>query len=465
MRRPHLALLAALLAACGQPPPPAPVTLVLVPLATTGGERDAEQRGLLGLLATRLRAMRNLTLVIDAAGCETKGAQHALRLSRRLTPSSDLSAFELQDCQSGNRRQETFVSPRSARRDWSAAASWWVGQQLGLSMSQPGSSDVLGEQAMGQYLSALGHLQRRTGPDVAQARRLLLALVEQEPDFAAGHAELAIAELLASEYGLQPAADAIVRANVAIDAALAIDANLGLAHAARGLSQMVAGRYRDALPLLVRAHRLEPGHDGILLWLGNAHLYSGQPLQALPWLQTVIDINPGLVAAHISIAEAHCYAGQDEACREALTHAPDTPMRDYVTALLAGHRGDHVAVIAQLKTNAPAVASDWIDGLLGQSCRAMARGDCATPVAIIDAPIAPESIEADLWQLDLGLAPALRQAQTDSRIAEALRAEVTRLQQGGMRLPILTALIGCLEGSGNPDPALPRLLGCEPPHL
>jgi tetratricopeptide (TPR) repeat protein len=441
------------------------VTLVLVPMASVGGERDAEQRGLLGLLATRLRAMRNLTLVIDAAGCDTAGAGHALRLHRRLTPSSDLSAFELQDCTTGNRRQETFVSPRSARRDWSAAASWWVGQQLGLTMRMPSSSKALGEQAMGQYLGALGHLQRRTGPDVAAARRLLLALVEQEPEFAAGHAELAIAELLASEYGLQSADTAIARAEVAIDTALALDADLGLAHAASGLSLMVAGRYREALPVLMHAHSLEPGHDGILLWLGNAHLYSGQPLQALPWLQTVVDVNPGLVAAHISIAEAHCYAGHDEQCHEALSRAPGTPMRDYVGALLAAHEGKYAEVIAQLKSDAPAVSAEWVDSLLGQSCRALGQSDCQVALATADDPMSPESIEADLWQLDLGLATALRQAHSDVAIAEALRAEVARLQQGGVRLPVLAALIDCLEGVGNPDPALRRLLGCEPPLL
>lgn len=418
-------------------------------MASAGGDGDAEQRGLLGLLATRLRALRNLTLLIDAAGCGAAGAQHALRLHRRLTTSSDLSAFELQDCSSGERRQETFVSPRSARRDWSAAASWWVGRQLGLNIQAPSNSGVLGERAMSQYLGALGHMQRRTGPDLTTARRLLRALVEQEPDFAAGHAELAIAELLASEYGLQSEDEALRHADVAIEMALAVDAELGLAYAARGLAEMVAGRYRQALPLLIHAHRLEPGHDGILLWLGNAHLYSGQPLQALPWLQTVIDINPGLVAAHISIAEAHCYAGHENDCQDALGRAPATPMRDYVGALLAGHRGDYAEVRERLIGNPPAVAAEWVDSLLGQTCRALGHDDCATPVAALDGSFATRALEADLWQLDLGLASALREARTDPQVADALRLEIARLREGGLRLPVLAALNACLDGPGN----------------
>jgi Flp pilus assembly protein TadD len=452
-------LLAALvlLAACeGGRPAPAP-TLAL-PDRSTG---DPAEQGWSALVATRLRALPGLRLVIDPAGCAGGDASHALGLSRRNTGSSEITAFELVRCADGLVRHQSFVTPLTARRDWSAPAAWWVAGELGLAGRQPGDLRAVGERPMLDYLSAIGHLTRRTASDVASARDLLRAVVRREPDFADGHAQLAVAELLASEYGLAGTADALHAAGVAIEHALTLDPGNGLARGARGLALMVEGRYRDALSTLIEAHRLEPGHDAILLWLGNAYLYSGQPEAARPWLATVLEINADLDSARISLAEADCLSGREEPCHAFLGEQARSPMQSFVTALLHGHRLDYAAALAQLERDSPEVDPAWIAQLRNEACRALGQDDCATLAVAGGLDDLPE---ADLWRLDLGFAAFLADPERRARHREGLLSEVTRLRDGGIRLAVLDGIEDCLDAapSRERDARVQRLLGCAP---
>lgn len=446
------------LGAC-QRVPDADPTLVLLPLASEQARSEAEQRGMLGLIAIRLRAVRGLSLRIDPAGCDFESATHALRVVRRATESSDITAIELLDCASGQTRQETFVQRLDTPRDWSHSVAWWVAGELGRQAPAPRAGAATAAPTMAAYLAAIGHVQQRSADSIGRARELLRGVVEDDPDFADAHAELAVAELLASEYGLQSLAEATTRAERAVEAALVLDATLGLAHAARGLALMMTSRYQQAIPLLLQAHRLEPGHDAIQLWLGNALLYGGRPLDALPWLQSAAEINPGLLPARISIGEAHCYAGQDAPCHAFIASEPTSPMQAFVVALLRAHRGEHAQVHALLADQPPAVDPQWVADLMRSSCIAAGLPDCAAPTASNTL----QALEADLWSLDLGLGATARAAQAgDTAQADALRAELSRLRSGGVRLPVIDALQRCLGPKvGVADPALARLLGCS----
>jgi hypothetical protein len=455
--RPTALLLVAVLGACAPAPAP-PVVLVLTPPTSEQARPEAEQRGVLELLALRLRALRGIELRIDADGCALSGASHALRVARRSTGLSDITAVELQDCASARTRQETFIHPIAAPRDWTHALAWWVAGQLDHPPPQVREGARLDAASMAAYLAGIGHLQQRNADNVARARELLAGLVDAHPDFADGHAELAIAELLATEYGLQPLDEGLRRAGIEIAAALRLESGHGLAHAAGGLAAMMRGRYREAQPLLLAAHRNEPGHDAIQHWLGNALLYGGQPREAMPWLTSAAELNPGLLAARISIGEARCYAGDEPTCVSFLMAPPESPMQSYVALLLRAHRGDHAAVHAELQASPPAVDPAWVRGLRADCCRAAGLEDCADR----EPDVTARPLEADLWQLDLGLADALAGARSDATLAAELRAEVELLRAGGVRLAVLEALAQCLDQSSVGDPALARLLGCAP---
>lgn len=442
------------LGACEQPREP--LLLVLLPPGSEQARPDVEQRGVLELMALRLRALRGIGVHVDPAGCELRGASHTLRIVRRHSEGSDITATELRDCADSRSYQETFIHPRNAPRDWSHAVAWWVALQLRRPAPRPRTGATLDERSMAAWLAALGHLQQRNGDSVGRARELLREVVRAQPEFADGHAELAITELLSTEYGLQPLEAGLERAAAAVDAALALDADNGIAHAARGLASMMRGQYRRAELQLLQAHRLEPGHDAIQLWLGNALLYGGQPRAAQPWLESAATINPGLVAARISLGEAHCLAGDEAACDAFLATPAASPMQSYVSALLRAHRGEHAAVHAALTRDPPAVDPDWVRGLREDCCLAAGLDEC------MPAPLQPPArpLEADLWLLDLGLAGALPPARSDPALADELRAEIARLRAGNVQLAVLDAFDACLDAGRVDDPALARLLQC-----
>lgn len=456
-------LAAAALSACTIEKAPAHPTLVLAhTVAGVNGDLMAN-RGLLDLLASRLRALRGMTLVRSADGCGHAGASHALRLVHEQTPHSDVIAIELRNCRTGLIRQEPFITRREAQRDASIQVAWWVAHQLQLAGAARPGKDAVGERAMTDWLTAIGHLQQRSREGIGSALRLLHSAIAAQPDFAAAHAELAIAELLASEYGLSDLASALARAEQAGTTALRLDPESGTAMASRGLAAMMVGRYREAVPLLQSAHRFEPGHDGIMLWLGNALLYSGRPREALPWLEAVAEINAGLMATRISIGEAHCIAGNEEPCRRFLSQSPASPMQDYVASLMRAHRGDLSDAIERLSRNPPAVAPDWIADTLGKACRAIGDKDCGDPIEPVDdAPLT----EPDLWQLDLGWSNYMHRVG-DPVIAGQLRDEVAQLTEGGVRLPVLDAVTACIEDDPEVRTStmhadqLAALLGCE----
>ena len=141
-----------------------------MPLASEQVRSDAEQRGMLDLIAIRLRAVRGLSLRIDPAGCASKPASHALRVVRRSTESSDITAIELLDCATGQSRQETFVRQLSTPRDWSHAVAWWVAGELGRQAPAPRAGAATAAPTMAAYLAAIGHLQQRSADSIRRAR-------------------------------------------------------------------------------------------------------------------------------------------------------------------------------------------------------------------------------------------------------------------------------------------------------
>jgi tetratricopeptide (TPR) repeat protein len=441
------------LAACRSDPLPAPLLVLLPPTSD-----EVEERGVSRLLASRLRAISGVRLVLDERGCDFPGATHALRFTRRTTKAAWFASAELRECRNAAARVETFVFPREAPRDISQGVAFWVAGALGKRGRPPDNRDRIDEATLRQYYSAIGYLQQRERAAVAQALALLDGITQANPNFALGHAEHAIAQLLASEYGLLSVDAAMSHAQASIQRALALDPELGLAHAALGLKAMVAGRYQDALAPLLKAHRADPGHDAILLWLGNAHLYAGQPTAARPWLEAAQNANPALAAIAISLGEADCYAGIDQPCQAFLAAPPALPMQAYVQLLLRAHQGDYAVVREQLRTP-PAVSDNWTRALLGDVCRVLGESSCAMPVS----PAAADSAlpNPDLWQLDLGYGGHLPRARHAPAFAAELRQALADLRKGGVKLEIVEALEACLDGAALSE-AQQRLLACEP---
>lgn len=472
------------------PAPPEAVRLVLVPPEAPAGDGEAElaTEGLSALLLARLRALPELTVRVDPQGCEWSEATHSLSYTREQTATSAITAVALRYCASDAVLEEQWVQPRHERRDWSAQAAWWVGGKLQVPRPPPHSGAVVAEAQMQGFLVALARIKRRTAADVAAARQALREIVAQRPDFALAQAHLATAELLAFEYGLEGLPQALQRADAAIEGALRVDPDLGMAHAARGLYWMNQEDYESAANALARAIALDPGEAAIALWLGNALLYRGLPLQARPWLEQARRLDAELVSAQISLGETACLAAIEDECQAFLSSANTGPMASFMVALLSAHRGQLDQAQRLLDNVAGDVNRDWVQSLRVDLCAldpaasphcaedriaAMSPGWAIAPGAHLrpdaplpDAPL-PNAPVLDLWRLDLGLAQWVRQARHEPTVRSQLLEELARLQQGGLRLPLLDQIERCLVPASElaapePTPLQPMLAawGC-----
>ena len=468
MTRRLLCGLLPLLAACA-PGTPDRVSLALVPLLALEGEINSElaTEGLSALLLARLRALPNVDVRIHEAGCGAgHRPSHELRLARQLTEASAITSVTLVRCDTGQTAVEQWVQPRQARRDWSALAAWWVGSQLQVPRPRPASSPAVDESEMQGFLAAVARIKRRTAGDVGAARKELLEIVARRPDFALAQAHLATAHLLAFEYGVLTLPQALEQSDTAIAAALEMAPDLGVAHAARGLYWMNQERYDLAVPQLARAAALDPGESVILLWLGNALLYHGNPREALPWLERALKLDPGLVSVQISLGEAACLVGKKAECAAFLNNPGSGPMAGFMIALIQAQRGE-IAQAHRLLDRVPAdVNHDWVTELrvdlcgLGNrefpGCRQLSAGADAPPGGRLAIPrwaqaSAPMSLESpasavrlDLWRMDLGLTRWVRSAKEDNEIRQQLEVELRRVRQGGLSLPLLDDIEYCL---------------------
>jgi tetratricopeptide (TPR) repeat protein len=435
---------------------------------------DAVSRGLGQLIAVRLRAVPGVDVRMDALGCAAPDVSHAIRVVAASVGGLRTHAATITTCGTGREETQLFVQDAGLAADPTPGIVYWLAERLGV-LDSARSGAVQGSRvpsaALVDYLAAVGQLQRRDAASVATARDLLRRAVGIAPNFADAHAELAIAELLASEYGLQSTDEALRSAATGIAAAAALEPEHGLAQAARGLASMVAEDYRAAVPLLREAHRRLPGHDAVLLWLGNAHLYAAEPREAQTWLQAAREINPDLTPVAISLGEAACYSADEVACRAFLEMPSGQPMRRFVTLLLRAHRGERKAVLHELRLSPPAVAESWIWRLKSELCLSLADADAACAAlgaAVPDTPEAdmplPADFELDLWRLDLGLRPAIARARGDTAWRAAVAAELDRAKNNGLALPVVAAATACLSVEGDvaeADLELMRLLGCR----
>lgn len=306
---------------------------------------------------------------------------------------------------------------------------------------------------MQAFLVALARIKRRTADDVAEARTTLQAIVRNSPEFALAQAHLATAELLAFEYGLQSLPEALEQADSAIEQALQMDPDLGMAHAARGLYWMNQDRYDLAVAPLARAAALDPGEPVIALWLGNALLYHGNPNEARPWLEQASTLDPGLVSAQISLGEADCLAGREAACNRFLDDPGRGPMATFVAALLRAQRGE-IAQAHDLLDRVPVdVNHGWVQELRGDLCgldvnsseRCLERQKAPRWIVRSDSAMdMPGGPQLDLWRVDLGLSNWVVQARKNEPMRLRLREELARLQRGGLQLPLVSAIEACL---------------------
>lgn len=138
--------------------------------------------------------------------------------------------------------------------------------------------------------------------------------IQLDSDYAVAHVGLANAHMLMNNYGYTPLDPALEVAIPAIEAALALDPQLGAAYAARGLAEVRLGAFDSAEVAYKRAIELDPNHATAFHWYGDVLMSRmSRPGPALPLLERARELDPLSPIINVTLGEVHDALGNFDA--------------------------------------------------------------------------------------------------------------------------------------------------------
>lgn len=153
------------------------------------------------------------------------------------------------------------------------------------------NSDAYNEYLQGQHL-----VKKRNRADVEAALEHFEKTVELDPDYAPGHAFVALATYLLTDaydtYGTFTLDESLSVAEPAIDRALALDPSLADAHAIKGLLLSARDRTTEAQENFEAALRLNPSLTDVRNWYANMLVKAGQPGRSSEIVRDAYAIDP-----------------------------------------------------------------------------------------------------------------------------------------------------------------------------
>jgi TolB-like protein/Flp pilus assembly protein TadD len=165
----------------------------------------------------------------------------------------------------------------------------------------------------GRYLMA-----QRSPEALAAAVAEFRKAVELDPDYALGHASLAIAIGLSAGFGILTESEAIEHARPHADLALTLDPNLAEAHAAGGWARWSAETFLQAEAHFRRATELNPGYAEAHMWLGHFLLHRRDYVGSLSLFQKTVQLDPLSVPAKNNLLSALIDRGRLDEARQVL---------------------------------------------------------------------------------------------------------------------------------------------------
>ncbi len=150
---------------------------------------------------------------------------------------------------------------------------------------------------------------RSRDQNLSRALELAARVVELDPSDPAPHV------LAAMVYQWRREFDA---ANVAADAAIALEPKDAITLSNLGSMLVYAGRAEQAAAALEQAIRLDPFHPpNYLEWLGNAYWLLGDHVQCVEVAKRGVALDPNYVSLHVTLAVCYVALGREEEARAA----------------------------------------------------------------------------------------------------------------------------------------------------
>jgi DNA-binding winged helix-turn-helix (wHTH) protein/TolB-like protein len=169
------------------------------------------------------------------------------------------------------------------------------------------------------YVQGRYFWNKRSWPGINQAEYYFRRAIERDPDFALAYLGLADTQFTGS---------ANPEAYSALSKALALDPNLGEAHATMGFAQMFhQWDWQKAEESFRRAIELKPGYGTAHQWYATLLAITGRVDEAKQEMRRALEIDPMSANFLADLGQMHYFAREyDEAeayCRKALEVAPD----------------------------------------------------------------------------------------------------------------------------------------------
>jgi TolB-like protein/Flp pilus assembly protein TadD len=179
------------------------------------------------------------------------------------------------------------------------------------------------------YLRGRQHWNLRSAPALRQAISYFEQAVALDADYAPAYVGLADSHVMLHQAQETPAHDAYGRAKVYLDRALAIDKDLGEAHATLGLIRERYDWDRDAADVaFASAIELSPGYASAYQWRGMLWARRGRHAEGIRLVEKARELDPLSPILPVALAVAYVYGNQletaEQLCLESLRADPET---------------------------------------------------------------------------------------------------------------------------------------------
>jgi tetratricopeptide (TPR) repeat protein len=203
------------------------------------------------------------------------------------------------------------------------------------------------------YLKGRFAWNQRTRDKLEEALADFREALERDPDFAQAHSAMSVAYINMSNFGYMPSAEALARAELAADRAIAIDSTLVDAHAARGFVLASRNAFRESEAEFQKAIELNPSFSWTYHYYALLLTNLGRTDEAIDNLRATLALDPISLPANATLGKLEEMQGHNKEAREqyerALTLSPEFQLTLYHFGTFAAGEGHNAEAIPLLE--------------------------------------------------------------------------------------------------------------------
>ncbi|MDP9177669.1 MAG: protein kinase [Gemmatimonadota bacterium] len=203
------------------------------------------------------------------------------------------------------------------------------------------------------YLKGRFHWGKRTRKDMELAVQYFQNAVERDPRFAPAYADMASTYIASSNLNFMPVSEALTRATIAADHAIALDSTLGEAHAAKGFVLASIQSFAESEKELRRAIELNPSYSQAHHFYTLLLTMLNRGSEAMERSRITLALDPLLVPANAQRGIVFCLVGRYAEARRQLERTlpltANVPFGRFFLGTIEAKEGRYAAALEHLE--------------------------------------------------------------------------------------------------------------------